>query len=242
MDYKIEENTIIFAINSNEIGSLIFNVSNYDEVISEYQDSVDDFDLSTINQFDYNKPIVNIEDVWVNRKFQGNNYFRQELEIGLSYLKKKYDQFILRACSDNGFPEDKLVDIYSDFGFTSVQETNEDGTIMIMKSNINECDVAPVNCLTFGDVEGIGDIYFPGERGDKGSGDLPMPSGKLYKQVLPFDSFIRKPIPKKKKNKKGHFNKKDEPCVHTDNPPIYKYVDDYRTYAERTKPNFFDCK
>lgn len=103
-----------------------------------------------------------------------------------------------------------------------------------MEAKINECDVvSPNGGITFSDVAGMGDIYFPGERGDKGSGDLPMPSGKLYKQVLPFDSFIRKSKPKKKK--KGHFNKEDEPCVHPDNPPIYKHVDDYRTYAERTK-------
>ena len=105
--------------------------------------------------------------------------------------------------------------------------------------DINECDVvSPNGGLNFGDVEGMGDIYFPGENGDQGSGDLPKPSGTLYKQVMPFYTFIKKTKPKKKK--KGHFNKEDEPCVHTENPPIYKYVDDYRTYAERTKPHM--CK
>lgn len=235
MNYKIEDdNTIIFIDKDEEIGSLIFNVSDYDEIESEYSDSVEDFDSTIMRKFDYNKPIVNIEDIWVNRKFQGQNLFRQELEIGMGVLKKKYTQFILRACSDNGFPEDKLVQIYSDNGFVPYQETEEDGTIMYMNSSMNECDMAsPNGGLTFGDVAGMGEISFPTDK-EPGSGDLPMPSGKLYKQVLPFDSFIKAKTPKKKK-KKGHFHKEDEPCVHTDNPPIYDYVDDYRTYAERTK-------
>ena len=78
-------------------------------------------------------PIVNIEDVWVNRKFQGEGLFRKELSIGLNLLSKRYNQFILRACSDNGFPEDKLVEIYQDYGFVPYQETDEDGTIMYLR-------------------------------------------------------------------------------------------------------------
>lgn len=133
---------------------------------------------------------------------------------------------------------DNIEDILDEFDYGENMESNiinfKEFKKYLKENNLlNECDVAPANCLTFGDVAGMGDIYFPDERGDKGSGDLPMPSGKLYKQVLPFDSFIKKSKPKKKK--KGHFNKEDEPCVHPDNPPIYKHVDDYRTYAERTK-------
>lgn len=110
----------------------------------------------------------------------------------------------------------------------------------IIKKDINECDaVSPNGGAIFGDISGMGEISFPGPNGEPGSGDLPMPSGKLYKQVLPFDSFVKLSKPKKKK-KKGHFNKEDEECVHTENPPIYKYVDDYRTYVERTKP--YMCK
>ena len=54
------------------------------------------------------------------------------LEIAMNVLGSKYRQFILRACSDNGFPEQKLVSIYQNFGFIPYQETEQDGTIMYM--------------------------------------------------------------------------------------------------------------
>ena len=131
--YEIDGDTITFKNDrGKEIGGMIFTAAYYDDILSEYSDSVDDFDTTVMRRFDYNKPIVNIEDVWVNKEFQGQNLFRKIFETGLDILTKKYDQFILRACSDNGFPEYKLVDIYNDFGFISYQETESDGTIMFL--------------------------------------------------------------------------------------------------------------
>lgn len=131
--YEIDGDTITFKNNrGEEIGGLIFTEAYYDDILSEYSDSVDDFDTSVMRKFDYNKQIVNIEDVWINKEFQGQNLFRKIFETGLDILTKKYQQFILRACSDNGFPEYKLVDIYNDFGFISYQETESDGTIMFL--------------------------------------------------------------------------------------------------------------
>ena len=63
-----------------------------------------------------------------------------------------------------------------------------------------------------------------GGAGEPGSGDLPLPSGKLYKQVAPFDTFLKS----KKKRKKLKKQK------HTPNSPHYAYVDDFKTYVERT--------
>ena len=95
---------------------------------------------------------------------------------------------------------------------------------------IDECDdISPNGGLTFNDVSGMGDITFPGENGECGSGDLPMCSGKIYTQVAPFSEFI-----KMKKRKKKKVGKKDEPCAHTENSKVYDYVDDYKTYVSRT--------
>ena len=126
---------IIFINNKGEeVGGMCFNCTNFDGIYSEYTDSVKDFDSDIMYKFNVNDtPIVNIEDVWVNRKFQGQGLFRKELSIGLNLLTKRYNQFILRACSDNGFPEDKLVEIYQDYGFIPYQETDEDGTIMYLR-------------------------------------------------------------------------------------------------------------
>ena len=100
-------------------------------------------------------------------------------------------------------------------------------------SNINECDGVPGG-LTPADVGGMGPAYFPGPNGEPGSGDLPSPTGIVYKQVAPFDSFIKI---RKQKKKKKKFRKEDEPCVHSENPPIYSYVDDFRDYVDRTYNN-----
>ena len=99
---------------------------------------------------------------------------------------------------------------------------------------IYECDGVPGG-LTPADVGGMGAIYFPGPEGVPGSGDLPMPTGHVYKQIAPFDTFLKER--KKKKNKKKKFRKEDEPCVHSPNAKVYDYVDDYREYVDRTYNN-----
>ena len=96
---------------------------------------------------------------------------------------------------------------------------------------IYECEGVPGG-LTPADVGGMGAAYFPGPNGEPGSGDLPMPTGKVYQQVAPFGIFIKER--KKKGKKKKKFRKEDEPCVHSPNAKVYDYVDDYREYVDRT--------
>ena len=115
-----------------------------------------------------------------------------------------------------------------------VKDNWEDGYgiegVIFEMINKNECDVAsPNGGLVFGDVAGMGPITFPGECGENGSGDLPMPSGRVYQQVAPFSTFKKLKWKKKKK-----FRKSDEPCSHSPNKPVYNYVDDYRDYVDRT--------
>ena len=121
---------ISFYIDDEQIGELLYTVGYSRDIASEYGDSVDDFDDSIMRKFDYLKKIVNIEDIFVNRKQQGKKLFRDMLSSGMEILTQKYTQFILRACSDNGFPNDKLCEIYKDVGFIPYQETEEDGIIM----------------------------------------------------------------------------------------------------------------
>jgi len=105
----------------------------------------------------------------------------------------------------------------------------------VMKgTKLVECDGVPGG-LTPADVGGMGPAYFPGPNGEPGSGDLPSPTGIVYKQVAPFDTFIKMRRPKK--NKKKKFRKEDEPCVHSPNAKVYAYVDDFRDYVDRTYNN-----
>ena len=102
----------------------------------------------------------------------------------------------------------------------------------VMKGKkIVECEGVPGG-ITPANVGGIGAAYFPGPNGEPGSGDIPMPTGVVYQQVAPFGLFI-KDLKKKKKKKTKKFRKEDEPCVHSDNPPIYSHVDDFRDYVDR---------
>lgn len=103
--------------------------------------------------------------------------------------------------------------------------------------NIKECEGVPGG-LTFGDVSGMGDIRFPVENGNpQGSGDLPKPSGHVYKQIMPFDSFVKSPDWKKRKKRKN----KKEPMKdssyykHSPNPSVYKHVYDFKEYIKRVK-------
>ena len=128
--YEISNDCIQMYLNGDNIGGIQFNPSDIEDIYSEYSDSVEDFDDSILRQFSSDISIVNIEDVWVNKSFQGKGLFRRIFQIGMDILSKRFQQFILRASSDNGFPEDKLVDIYREFGFIPYQETYNDGTIM----------------------------------------------------------------------------------------------------------------
>ena len=99
---------------------------------------------------------------------------------------------------------------------------------------INECGIqggtTPMN------VGGMGDIILPGS-GSPGSGDIPLPSptGVVYKQIQPFDQFIKKNWKNRKikKSKRKRRLEKNSDAEHTPNAPIYDYIDDFRTYTQR---------
>ena len=106
-----------------------------------------------------------------------------------------------------------------------------------VKDNLTECEGGVPGGVTPANVGGMGAIAFPGQFGPKGSGDLPLPSGKVYNQILPFDSFIKSSNRKKKKNKKYKKpNTPDSPYYkHSPNPDVYKYVYDFKTYMNKAK-------
>ena len=107
---------------------------------------------------------------------------------------------------------------------------------------VNECGVQ--GGATPANVGGMGDIVLPGGEpgsGSPGSGDIPLPSptGKVYTQVQPFDQFIKKNWKNRKikKSKRKRRLEKNSDAEHTPNAPVYDYVDDFRTYAQRTQNN-----
>ena len=146
----------------------------------------------------------------------------------IKYIERRKEEHFWTNVSDEAY--DKVIRfVQKNWGdCTGIQEFMDK-----YLSNINECDGVPGG-LTPADVGGMGPAYFPGPNGEPGSGDLPSPTGIVYKQVAPFDSFIKI---RKQKRKKKKFRKEDEPCVHSENPPIYSHVDDFRDYVDRTYDN-----
>lgn len=119
---------IDFKIGDDTIGGAIITNQYIDGIISEYNDSVDDFDSSIFRKFDSNQKIYNLEDFWINKDYRGKGYSKFCLERMMDEFNDK--QMVLRAFPDGGVDEDTLVRIYSRYGFVVLQPTNEDGTIM----------------------------------------------------------------------------------------------------------------
>ena len=143
----------------------------------------------------------------------------------IKYIERRKEEHFWTSISDEAY--DKVIRFaQKNWGdCTGIQEFMDK-----CLSNINECDGVPGG-LTPADVGGMGSAYFPGPNGESGSGDLPSPTGMVYHQVAPFDSFVKIRKPKKKKKKK--FRIEDEPCAHSKNPKVYDYVDDFRDYVDR---------
>ena len=147
----------------------------------------------------------------------------------IKYIERRKEEHFWTSVSDEVY--DKVIRfVQKNWGdCTGIQEFMDK-----YLSNINECDGVPGG-LTPADVGGMGPAYFPGPNGEPGSGDLPSPTGIVYKQVAPFDTFIK--IRKQKKKKKKKFRIEDEPCAHSKNPKIYDHVDDFRDYVDRIYSN-----
>ena len=161
-------------------------------------------------------------------KRSGNTFWKNTCDSFIKYIERRKEEDFWTKISDEAY--DKVIRfVQKNWGdCTDIQEFMDK-----YLSNINECDGVPGG-LTPADVGGMGPAYFPGPNGEPGSGDLPSPTGIVYKQVAPFDSFIKI---RKQKKKKKKFRKEDELCVHSENPPIYSHVDDFRDYVDRTYDN-----
>ena len=161
-------------------------------------------------------------------KRSGNTFWKNTCDSFIKYIERRKEEDFWTKISDEAY--DKVIRfVQKNWGdCTGIQEFMDK-----YLSNINECDGVPGG-LTPADVGGMGPAYFPGPNGEPGSGDLPSPTGIVYKQVAPFDAFIKI---RKHKKKKKKFRKEDEPCAHSENPPIYSHVDDFRDYVDRTYDN-----
>ena len=133
---NLDATDIDFILGGKTIGGAILTHQYIDGIISEYQDSVDDFDESIFRKFDDSEKLYNLEDFWIKREYRGKGYSK----LCLEKLMEKYGdkQMVLRAFPDGGVDDDTLVRIYSRHGFVVLQPTESDGTIMGKYKNKKE--------------------------------------------------------------------------------------------------------
>ena len=170
----------------------------------------------------YDEGLNNISDI----RFRSLNYISKVLKEHNLKLAKS-GPFTMVSPEDGGQIDNKFCLKVIDLIISTANRP-----ILKKVEGLAECDGVPGG-LTPGDVGGMGAITFPGPDGTPGSGDLPSPTGKVYQQVAPFGIFVNSLYGKRKKKKKKKFRKEYEPCVHSDNPPIYSHVDDFRNYVDR---------
>lgn len=104
------------------------DIYSLDSEISE-TDSYETADM-VIRKLDHNKPIVELADVDVKRKYRSRGVSKLLLE----YVLEKYKgyQFYMRVCPTDGVDENTLVSSVLKYGFIEVENT-ENGTFLIKR-------------------------------------------------------------------------------------------------------------
>lgn len=110
-----------------------------DTFLSMMLDSVSDFDEDNFDSDELDKSFY-IQDIYVEKKYRNKGYFKEIMPLILSEIdkiaKKEFStrdySIMLRAyAEDDNVPNEKLVELYSRYGFCEIQETEEDGVIML---------------------------------------------------------------------------------------------------------------
>lgn len=139
---EMEENNITFDDNDDyflcfdngkQIGGCNFTIGSFGSIMSEYSDSVGDFDEWKVESIlGHGGRILNIEDIWVNKEYRNQGYSSIIIDHAIDIANSNgVSKMMLRAYSDECIPVEVLEHIYSKHGFKPVQRTSEDGTIMV---------------------------------------------------------------------------------------------------------------
>ena len=129
---KHEDDRVEFSIDGEHVGFMDYSYAYLDDIASEYEESVEDFNPNALRCFDPLKPIVNIEYFYIERGFRGQHLGKPLFNAGLKEISNERNcrQFILRAFPDDKVDQQKLLEIYESSGFVIAQETESDGYIM----------------------------------------------------------------------------------------------------------------
>ena len=105
-----------------------------EKLLDELNDSIDDFDGRALRRHKLDGGAY-LQDIWIERKHRGNGYFSEMLKMTMDFIDNIISEgssVVLRAYSENpNITDDKLAEIYSRYGFVEIQETDDDGIIMV---------------------------------------------------------------------------------------------------------------
>lgn len=110
-----------------------------DNFLRMMSDSVSDFDEDNFDGDELDKSFY-IQDIYVEKKYRNKGYFKEIMPIILSeidniakkeFLTRDYSVMLRAYAEDDNVPNEKLVELYSRYGFCEIQETEEDGIIML---------------------------------------------------------------------------------------------------------------
>ena len=139
MTDEIDDNTndvILGFFDGDEyIGGADIEPIRYGEkLLDELNDSIDDFDGRALRRHKLDGGAY-LQDIWIERKHRGNGYFSEMLKMTMDFIDNIISDgssVVLRAYSENpNITDDKLSEIYSRYGFVEIQDTDDDGIIMV---------------------------------------------------------------------------------------------------------------
>ena len=110
-----------------------------DNFLRMMSDSVSDFDEDNFDSDELDKSFY-IQDIYVEKKYRNKGYFKEIMPLILSeidkiakkeFLTRDYCIMLRAYAEDDNVPNEKLVELYSRYGFCEIQKTEEDGIIML---------------------------------------------------------------------------------------------------------------
>lgn len=142
-----EGNTVHFEESKDEYGDISISAYNYKDELLGYMilvihKSLEDLDseisdtdsyetaMDVTKKLSYGKPVVELADVDVTKKFRHNGVSKMLLEYVLD--KYKGNQFYLRVCPTDGVTEETLANSVEKYGFINITST-DNGTFMVKK-------------------------------------------------------------------------------------------------------------
>lgn len=110
-----------------------------DNFLRMMSDSVSDFDEDNFDSDELDNSFY-IQDIYVEKKYRNKGYFKEIMPLILSeidkiakkeFLTRDYSVILRAYAEDDNVPNEKLVELYSRYGFCEIQKTEEDGVIML---------------------------------------------------------------------------------------------------------------